>query len=574
MDNPKFSVVLIARNEEKTLPRLINSLKEFKERGGVVLLLDTGSKDNTAHIARELGCEVHEVGDKFVTVIDESLCNEINNHFVVDGETPIVKVGDRLFDYASARNYISEFAPTDVIATPDCDEIYTKFDIDAINKAIDDGAEQLEYNFVFSHDQFGNELVKFMHCKFYNRKKLHWENIVHEILVGDAKRVYLDESIIKLEHFQNVETNRSGYLRGLALDCFKNQNNDRNSHYLGREMLWTGRPRSAIKELERHISFNRWPQERGQSMIYISRAYGMLNQPEKQVEWLNKAIFVDGSRREPFLDLAFFYLHNKKFHLAICYAKAAIELDWNGFYGNDMSHYTVTPHEILYKAYGWMGKIEEARYHLNKCLEYIPLNTEYLRDYRFYNELPKVSIIIPQLGREDGLKRCIESIKQLNYPQDLIETIVIEGPETVPVKVKKGLEQSTGKFIAYMANDTIALSNMLILAVLRSIKDKKGLVSFNEGPLLPDNGNLCTHFIIDRDLIDRIGGELFDPSFDYVGVDNLLWDKASKLDQAVWCEEAKIIHNHFSKTGIMDSIYEKGWSEVDKDRELLKKKLI
>jgi hypothetical protein len=48
-----------------------------------------------------------------------------------------VKSGDSLFDFASARNYIAQFAKNDMLATPDCDEIYTRFDIAKINNAID-----------------------------------------------------------------------------------------------------------------------------------------------------------------------------------------------------------------------------------------------------------------------------------------------------------------------------------------------------------------------------------------------------------------------------------------------------
>jgi hypothetical protein len=40
-----------------------------------------------------------------------------------------------------------------MIAMPDCDEIYTKLDIDVINEHIKNNAEQFEYEFVFSHDK-------------------------------------------------------------------------------------------------------------------------------------------------------------------------------------------------------------------------------------------------------------------------------------------------------------------------------------------------------------------------------------------------------------------------------------
>lgn len=178
-----FSICLIARNESETLPRLIGSLKEFQERGGKIHLLDTGSTDGTPQVARDLGCIVEEVGEKFVTVIDKKLSKQINDRFVVSNEEPIVKVGDKLFDYASARNYIAEFSDTDFIWCPDCDEVFTKFNIDEIEKAISEpGVDRLTYNFVFSHDQFGNEAIKFMHSKMYKRSIFEWKGVVHECL--------------------------------------------------------------------------------------------------------------------------------------------------------------------------------------------------------------------------------------------------------------------------------------------------------------------------------------------------------------------------------------------------------
>ena len=50
-----FSIVLIAKNESKTLPRLIGSLSEFQKRGGNILLLDTGSTDDTAQTIVKTG---------------------------------------------------------------------------------------------------------------------------------------------------------------------------------------------------------------------------------------------------------------------------------------------------------------------------------------------------------------------------------------------------------------------------------------------------------------------------------------------------------------------------------------
>ncbi|MBT3354815.1 MAG: glycosyltransferase [Candidatus Scalindua sp.] len=742
-----FTVAVIARNEEKTLPRLVESLKEFQEKKGVILVLDTGSSDNTANVARDLGCEVHEVGDRFLKKIDNA--DEINKLFL-DDEEDIVKDGDALFDYSSARNYIASLSKTEMVAMPDCDEVYTKFDLDVIQQKIEAGVDQLEYNFVFSHDQFGNEAIKFLHSKFYNHKKAKWVGIIHEVLQGDVNRQFLDEDIIKLEHWQNPETNRGGYLKGLALDCYENQTNDRNSHYFGRELCWKGRPKSAIKELKRHIGMSKWPQEKGQSMIYIGDSYGDLGDENQQVEWYNKAIECDSSRRESWMRLANLYYKKGDFQRTACYASAALAIPWNGFYGNNRSHYEHEPHELLYWAFWELGDRVKSKEHWQKAIDFIPNNPKYLSDAKFYNDtkydpskftgeryipgidrpdmeeehyarynfaakftegkvvldaacgsgfgedvmkakeyigvdispdvkctiqdlekgidldikpdvvvsfetiehlenptkflqwvkenakqfifsipvsmpsefhkqvytveeikeligtffsvvdfyeqnageitresddpkyivgvahieqLPVVSIVIPTLGREEGLDRCLKSIKELNYPEDKIDIIILDGNTTVPKKVAKGLAQSKGEYVCYAANDTEFTPDSLRNAIETSRKEAFALVAFNTGEVLPDEGNICEHFIIRKDFIEHIDGEIFDTEFHHVGVDNLLWAKCNKMGQAVRDETAVMNHYHFSKGEKMDDVYEKGWKNVDQDRELLKLKL-
>lgn len=184
-------------------------------------------------------------------------------------------------------------------------------------------------------------------------------------------------------------------------------------------------------------------------------------------------------------------------------------------------------------------------------------------------DLPKISFIIPHLNREDGLRKCLESIDNLNYPQELIEISVIGGDETVPEKMKKGVAETTGEYCCYAANDMTFSPDCVINAVKASQTFNKGLVSFNEGELLPDEGNICTHFIIRRDLIDKIGGEIFDCRMIHAGVDNLLWHKCKSLNEALYCKEAIIIHKHYSKGFVMDEVYRKGWSHADADRALL-----
>lgn len=572
-----FSVVLIAKNEALTLPRLMGSLTEFRKQGGEIVLVDTGSTDGTPDIARELGCRVEEVGARFIRTVTEQECEAIK-HYIDEKDPCFIKAGDTLFDYSSARNYAATLATNNMVAMPDCDEEYTKLDIDTINSLIEKGAEQLEYNFVFSHDEHGREVIKFLHCKFYDRRKLKWVGIIHEVLHGSARKERLEENVIKLEHWQNPSSNRGGYLKGLALAILDDPTNDRNSHYFGRELMYAGYHTSAIKELERHIAMGKWPEERSQSQIHIGECFMALGQVQKAIHSWIDALDTCPARREPLMKIAEYYYRAKSPRHVIAYASAAMTIPNNSFYATFQPYYQHIPHEMLYWAWWEIGDKVRSHAHFDACIRLQPYNSKYLRDSRWYWDLPKVSIIIPTL-RAEGLARTIRSIEALNYPKEKIETIILRDEPRigVPKRLKEGVEKATGEFIVYGADDMEFHPDCIIAGYQTYVlSGQKKLIAFNGGPVSTDEGNICEHFMITRGAVfGPLHGEIFDTQFNHVGVDNLLWAIMNKAGEATRSEHARFTHHHFSKGGDMDDVYKIGWNEesVKADRALLAQKL-
>ena len=216
---------------------------------------------------------------------------------------------------------------------------------------------------------------------------MKWSGIVHEVLSGATNITYLDESAIKLEHWQEQgKSHRGNYLVGLALDALQHPSNDRQSHYLARELGWTNRPKSAIKEFERHISMGGWEAERAQSMIHMAECYGRLNDSDAQIQWLTKAFALDSRRREALIQLAFVFRHRNNPHACAAYAAAALQLPWVDYYANNRDFYEHVPHELIYQSLGILGNREGAAYHLREALKYQPYNERYLFDTRFFFE--------------------------------------------------------------------------------------------------------------------------------------------------------------------------------------------
>lgn len=575
MSKPLFSIVLIAKNEENTLPKCLESLKEFRERGGEIVVGDTGSTDRTKEIALSYGCVVFGI-DAMIDVSPE-VCDKINEKFVHKTETNIMDSnGERIFDFSYARNKTTWWASNDFIISLDCDEAYTAFDIDEVNRVISEGADQLEYTFVYAHNPDGTPSMQFKQSKAFNRKKLEWRGIIHEVLQsiseGDTKKVTMPENVVKLEHWQEPgKETRGRYIIGLAYDCYNDLNNDRHSHYLARELMWAGKYRSAYMEFNRHISMNRWHVEKAQSYIYLADCAQYLGESEMCTYYYLEAFTIDSERRESLIKLAQLYLSKFNYQAAICFAKAAQEIKLNDCYMNHTAHYEDEPYRILYLSYGYLGKVKEAYNAIQMALYFKPDDTAYLNHLRYYTQLPTISVIIPHVEgtRAEGLDRCIKSIGTQNYPQELIDIKIVEGSDTVPVKVAKGVADTKGYYIVYAADDVEFSQD----AFVKAVQARYALVAFNEGNILPDGGNQCTHFMIKRDFIARIGGEIFDTRFHHVGVDNLLWKKAKDLSAAYFHPTATIVHKHFSKGYAMDEVYEKGWSNVEQDRKLLAEEL-
>ncbi len=386
---PKFSIVLITKNEEKTLPRLFKSLEEFLRRGGDVSICDTGSTDSTVSVAKEYGATVYEVGAQFIKIVDKNTVNSINKKFVSTKDLPVINKDNKLFNFAEARNWISGKAKNDFIVTMDADEAYTNFDIDYIDSLVIAGIEQLEYQFVYAHNPNGSPAIQFIQSKAFDRRKMKWQNIVHEMLVGEATRLYVEPDKILLEHYQEIgKDHRGNYLTGLALDCYLNPTNDRNSHYFAREMMYTGRYRSAIKEFQKHVEMDGWQAEKAQSFIFIGDCYGYLNEVDKQKNNYQLAFNTDSSRREALIKMAFVYKAESNWNAVAAYAAAALEIKYNDYYANDQAMYQHIPHELLYEAKGFLGDIPAAQYHLMKCLDWQPFNPKFIHDTKFFFEYP------------------------------------------------------------------------------------------------------------------------------------------------------------------------------------------
>ena len=177
----RISACYIVKNEEKTLPKSIESIKDSIDE---LIVVDTGSVDNTIAIAKSAGAQVWQV--------------------------------DWRDDFAWARNQALEHATGDWIIFLDADEYFSEETKDRIRETLE---EQQEADVLFismdNMDTMKNELLLRFYAPriFKNNIGLSYHGKIHES-IGQTedlpcKSVMLAEDKLKLIH--------TGYSRDISL---------------------------------------------------------------------------------------------------------------------------------------------------------------------------------------------------------------------------------------------------------------------------------------------------------------------------------------------------------------------
>lgn len=366
-----FSIVCVCRNEADILPRLFESARAFMREGGRFILVDTGSTDETTAIAREHGCEVHEVGNEYSFQLSKVQARKINTKLIVAGEKPVVEAGQRIFHFANARNRGSTLSPTDWLLQIDAADVFEALDYRAIQGKLDANPTASRFCYQLWIDKERLEIQR-----FYDRRQNHWIGCVHEAINWRANEhgaaLPLDGAVLRVRHLKKHNKVRN-YVGGMALDHLKQPQDPRWLYYLGREFFYMERWRSALALLERHGNMaTAWAKERNGALCYCGRIYEKLGQTDKAVAAYMSASMVEPTRREPWIRLGWYATNVNKPLLAACFAAAAMQVPYDGVFAEDCRNYEHHPHHTMYWAMMRLKRYDEAWPQLQICRKFAP----------------------------------------------------------------------------------------------------------------------------------------------------------------------------------------------------------
>lgn len=295
MKKYKVCVYAISKNEEKFVKRWYESMKEADK----VVVLDTGSTDNTVSLLKECGADVYQ-------------------------ETIVP------WRFDKARNKSLSLIPKDydICVCTDLDEVFEPGWKENLLNAWKDNTTRMRYTYNWSFDEYGNPATTFLLNKIHLRNSYIWTHPVHEVLTPqNVENEATCEDII-LNHYPDITKSRSNYLPLLELSVKEDAEDDRNMHYLGREYMYYKRWDDCIRTLKNHLNLKSatWKDERSASMRFIARSYYNLNEKELAKSWFLNAIQESPHLREGYVELGALLYSDEEYLKAYYYLRKALEI--------------------------------------------------------------------------------------------------------------------------------------------------------------------------------------------------------------------------------------------------------
>lgn len=345
MSRYRICVYAICKNEAQFVDRWMDSMSEADQ----VIVLDTGSTDNTVEKLRSRGAKVSS------TIIAP-------------------------WRFDVARNRSLELVPEDmdICVCTDLDEVFHAGWREKLEAAWDNGVSLANYRYTWNFNSDGSEGYVFWIEKAHQRHGFRWTHPVHEVLtwIGEetqGKTVHVEG--MQLDHHADPAKPRTQYLPLLELSVSEAPEDDRNVHYLGREYMYRERWDDCITTLLHHLSLPTatWRDERSASMRYIARAYAGKGDRAQARDWYLKAIAEAPYLREAYLDLAHLLYEDSEWEGVLYFTACALRiLHRPKSYICEAASWGSLPHDLRSIAFFQTGRYQQALAEAKNALRLAP----------------------------------------------------------------------------------------------------------------------------------------------------------------------------------------------------------
>ena len=327
MENNKIiSLCMIVKDEELVLERCLKSVKNLVDE---IIVVDTGSIDNTKNIAKKFTENVFEF--------------------------------EWVNDFSLARNFAFSKATSKYIMWLDADDIVpqkTVKELLKIKNKLSADTYMLKYQMPISPKNnfsfYRERIVK--NCGYAK-----WHGAVHECIIPFGKIEYLNLNIIhKKEKVANPKRNLEIYEKLIK----QRELDSRELYYYGRELYDNKQYEKAIVIFKKFEQKPTCKENLIDAYLFISASYKILKNYEKSKEYLFKTLEIDIPNAQVCCLIGDYFLNNKLYNQANFWYKQAIKSKKNEqglAFINDI-YYGYYPNLQLCVLYYNLGKKEISAY--------------------------------------------------------------------------------------------------------------------------------------------------------------------------------------------------------------------
>lgn len=351
------SLCMIVKNEEDVIARCLNSVKDIVDE---IIIIDTGSTDNTKEIAKGFTNKVFDF-------------NWIN-------------------DFSAARNFSFSKATMDYILWLDADDVVLEEDLTKfkqLKESLDPKIDIVMMKYNVGFDDQGNVNFSYFRERLLKRSGNYlWHEPVHEYIQMSGNIISVD---ICITHKKN-NTPIPG--RNLAIyEELISQGKElttRGLYYYARELKDISRYYDAIRYFNKFLDSEKgWLEDNIRACSELAKCYSINNDSKNSLRSMLRSFEYATPRAEICCQIGYYYKNKGNYHNALFWFNLATKLEkpensW-GFIDHDSWDYI--PCIELSVCYDKLGNIEEAIKYNNKAAEYKPDDPSVLYNKKYFEGL-------------------------------------------------------------------------------------------------------------------------------------------------------------------------------------------
>lgn len=346
--NDTVGLALIVRDEEETLPQLLDSIEGAFDQ---VVLVDTGSTDETVRVFRgwAKGIEGMAEGEE-----------DRNPSFEWD-----VFAFEWVDDFAAARAFADSKLLTDWTCWADADDVISGAqNLRGLAASAPAEIESFIFGYDYARDVHGNCACYLVRERLVRRGAGEWIGRVHESQLVTGGQQMVGPEVAEWVHMHPPDPTDSNERNIRILEAWVEEapEDPRVVGYLGTEYMIRAEHEQAVGYFERYLALKTgWDEERAQIHRKLGSALIQLGRPDEAIDTAMEAMRLIPSWPDSYLTLAEAYHEKKEWPKAIEWGQEVLRRGQpqTMLIVNPME-YSVTPRMVLASALGQLGRLEEA----------------------------------------------------------------------------------------------------------------------------------------------------------------------------------------------------------------------